>query len=183
MANNFQKDPGADSGTSMNDRYQRCGQLLEVVTVVALAGSIGLGILKYDSSWLIVALLVFAGALISLYFAVALAARAESEIRKQAERVRYAINEKRIRTLETVRAPADALFALKEISRAQEGIAEFSEGELLDRLTAELGAARTNELKGMICKYLRVDEKDFPANSRERLPALEAKPKMATSEA
>lgn len=149
------------------ERCQRWGQFWEILAVIILAASIGLAFFKYDSSWLLLALLGFITALIPIYFAVVLASRIDTETRRRSEDVRYVLTEKRLKTLEIVEAPQDALAALKALRSYRPDNKELTEGELLVGLRRELGAARTDELKGLICKYLRLDKLDRAVAEQE----------------
>jgi hypothetical protein len=149
------------------ERYQRLGQLCEILAVIALAVAILVGMVDYHNPWwkvlAVFPLLGFGGALwAALKFGVA----AEKQGRRVARRTRYIVSERRLKTLEIVLAPMDAVEALRTIPVDR----RMTEEQLVSSLVQELGSERTNEIKGIILKYTREDKKDRAGYLHDRLP-------------
>jgi len=175
--------------TGLLDYYHRRGQVCEILTVVLPAGAVLLGVLNYGLKWLLVlAVILLVSALVPLYFAVLFASKAAEEAQEIAVKTIYAMTEQRIRTLQIVEAPEDALEALwrirKDLSLAERNY-ELTEKELIGRLVQLLGSERTDEIRGIVLKYTKVGEKDRIGNPvtklSEAIPENGAKTRVAAS--
>ena len=172
------KDPDIHNQQQLNvpkaellERCQRRTQFFEVLTVLMAAGSVCLGVFKYDSPWMLfLAGVVLMGAAVPLHFAIVNATKAAVLARSRASSSRYALTRQRVRTLRFVNASEDAIEALEEIRKELPKDERLTEKELITRLAAELGSERMKEVKDIILKYTRVDDADLAAGSNSKPP-------------
>lgn len=160
------EDSKANSRTStgLAGRAERLGQTCEIGAVLLIAGSVVILVMRQSFPWILLSIATLLIGCVLIYLAIALASRSRDEGQRAAEGIRYAITERRIRTLRIVKAPRDAIEALETMQKDPEVIDQqrlLSEKDLVRRLVNELGSERASEVKEIVLKYTKAHQTDL----------------------